>query len=295
MKVFLTGGTGFVGNAIVAGLLEAGHRVRALARRGSEKKLKVADRCEIVSGGIENADLLREGIEGCDAVIHLVGIIREYPKKGVTFEKAHVDGTKSVADTALRTGARRFIHMSALGARPNASTRYFSTKWAAEEYLRSLPLNTTIFRPSVIIGPNGEFTAMLKQLCSLPLTPVIGNGNYRLQPVAIANVVECFIRALGDPGTIGKAYSVGGPEPVSFNDMLRVFTEVMGKKARLLHFPKEPIKLMTKIFQRIPGWPITTEQLAMLEEDQVCDTGPLLEDINIKLIPYRDACALALS
>jgi NADH dehydrogenase len=289
MKVFLTGGTGFVGNAVAAGLLEAGHIVRALVRKGSEKKLRVADRCEILSGELENVEALDAGLNGIDAVIHLVGIIKEDPKRGVTFVKAHVGGTTNVAQAAMRKGVRRFIQMSALGARAGAPTQYFRTKWEAEEYLRSLDLDLTVFRPSVIIGPGGEFSAMLKQLCSLPITPVIGDGNYRLQPVALKNVVECFVRSVVNTKTIGKAYCVGGPEQVSFNDMLRTFGEALGKKVRLIHLPKRPIKIMTHFFENLPGWPITSEQLAMLEEDHSCDLKPLVEDFQIELLPLRRA------
>lgn len=296
MKVFVTGATGFVGNAITEKLLERRHAVKVLVRKGSEKKLRVADKCELAFGDIsDKSDKLTELVKSADAVIHLVGIIEENPSKDITFEKLHVEGTRNIAQASIQAQVKRFIHMSALGARNAAPTRYFDTKWRAEEYLRTLKLDLTVFRPSVIIGPNGEFTALMKRLCSLMITPVIGDGEYILQPVALRDVAQSFVSALEKPEiTKGKAYCLGGPDPVSFNEMLKIFGNAMGKTVRLVHLPKAPIKLLTRIMEGLPFYPITTEQLTMLEENQQCDIQPMKNELGVEPIPLAQACEIAL-
>lgn len=296
MKVFVTGATGFVGNAITEKLLERRHAVKVLVRKGSEKKLRVADKCELAFGDVsDKSDKLAELVKSADAVIHLVGIIEENPSKDITFEKLHVEGTRNIAQASIQAQVKRFIHMSALGARNAAPTRYFDTKWRAEEYLRTLKLDLTVFRPSVIIGPNGEFTALMKRLCSLMITPVIGDGEYILQPVALRDVAQSFVSALEKPEiTKGKAYCLGGPDPVSFNEMLKIFGNAMGKTVRLVHLPKAPIKLLTRIMEGLPFYPITTEQLTMLEENQQCDIQPMKNELGVEPIPLAQACEIAL-
>ena len=293
MKVFLTGSTGFVGNYVAERLIDGGHEVRALVRRGSEKKLRVHQQCEIRNGDATDKNSLEKAMDGCDAVIHLVGIIREFESKGVTFRKLHVVGTANVADTAVEAGVRRFAHMSALGARPDAPTKYWNTKWEAEQYLRTLDLDLTVFRPSVIIGRGGEFAALLKQMVSIPITPVIGSGENKMQPVAVWNIADFFVRALEEPATIGKAYEVGGPSVMTYNEMLRETGRFFGKKVRLIHFPTTPFKIATGIFERFSLWPITSDQMGMLAEDGVCDNSPLLTDLPSEPASFKEAISHA--
>ena len=117
MKVFVTGSTGFVGNHVLHTLLDRGHQVRALVRPGSEYKLKQPDKVEVIAGEVtESADLI-QGMKGCDAAIHLVGIIRAFPSKDITFERLHTEATANVIEAAKETEVPRLLHMSALGAR----------------------------------------------------------------------------------------------------------------------------------------------------------------------------------
>ena len=293
MKILLTGGTGFVGNYVAERLVEKGHTVRALVRSGSESKLRIRAKCEIAHGDVTDLQSINKAAGGCDAVIHLVGIIREFPSKGITFRRIHFESTCNVAAAAAEAGIKRFVHMSALGTRPDTPPKYWFSKWMAEEYLRSLDLDLTIFRPSVIIGPGGEFAALLKQMASAPVTPVIGNGEYLMQPVAVWNVADFFARALEESRTVGKAYEVGGPESMSYNQMLEIAGEVLGGKVRLIHFPAFPVRTASAVLDRFSFWPVTRDQLKMLFVDTVCDNSPLLEDLPADLVPYREALSRA--
>src|SRR5437762_13145867 len=157
-RVFVTGGSGFVGSAVIDELTSRGYSVNALVNRRA-----VDDRGGVVrsvAGGLFDAEALEEGIGDCEAVIHLVGIIMERPGKGVTFQRIHFEGTQRVVDAAKRAGVRRYVHMSALGVRPDAISTYHKTKYRAEQYVRASGLDWTILRPSLIHGPKGEFMQM---------------------------------------------------------------------------------------------------------------------------------------
>ena len=145
MNVFITGGTGFVGNEVVRQLLIAGHSVHCLVRPGSEGKLRHKKDVILHSGDTGDVDSLKMGMQGCEAVIHLVGIIREFPGKGITFDLLHTEATKNALEAATTCGARRFLQMSANGTRANAKTGYHRTKWQAEEAVRASKLDWTIF------------------------------------------------------------------------------------------------------------------------------------------------------
>jgi len=214
-RVFVTGGSGFVGSAVVAELFARGYSVTALAHRG---KLKTQDsRVRVVRGDLFNTAALDEGLRDCHAVIHLVGIIREKPTQGITFERIHHLGAKNVIDAAKRNGVRRFIHMSALGTRPGAPSAYHQTKYQAEQYLINGGLDWTILRPSLIHGPGGEFTQMEAGWARGRKPPfffmpyfgggLLGrNGQVQIQPVHVNDVARAFVEAIENPKTVGEIY-----------------------------------------------------------------------------------------
>jgi NADH dehydrogenase len=155
MRVALIGGTGFVGSYLVDALLEAGHEPVLLVREGSENKVRQKDRVRLVSGDISTADSLTAVVDGCDAVIYNVGILREIPSEGVTFETTQYDGVELTVDAAVKAGVKRLLLMSANGVK-QPGTPYQETKYRAEEYAMQSGLDVTVLRPSVIFGdPRG--------------------------------------------------------------------------------------------------------------------------------------------
>lgn len=273
MIVFVTGGTGYVGSAVVRRLLDEGHEARCLVRKsGGMLERMRGGRITEVPGDLLDPDSYRDALHGVDAVIHLVGIIREKRSKGATFDRIHTEGTRLIAQAAKEAGVRRFVHMSALGARPGATSGYHRSKWAAEEHVRSSGIPFVIFRPSVIFGPGDDFVNMLAGIVKAPITPVFGNGLYRMQPVSLHTVADICEKALTHPQT-NEAYEVGGPEQIPYNEMIKEIGRALGRSVWLVNVPLWVTKPMVAALHRVPAFPVTKDQLTMLLEENICRDG----------------------
>jgi NADH dehydrogenase len=270
MRIFVAGGTGFVGGNLCRSLREAGHEVRLLVHRRHDN---LADGIEQVEGDATDLQSFVSGVSGCDAVINLIGIIREFPGRGITFEKLHVEATRNMLAAARQAGIGRYLQMSALGTRPNAVSGYHKTKWRAEELVRESGLDWTIFRPSLIFGSGDAFVNMLAELIrNLPFVPVIGDGKYRMQPIAATDVARCFSMALDIPATVGQTYELCGVDRFNYLEMLDTVGRVLGKKSVMkIKNPLLIMKLITPILQQFPFYPITMDQIQMLTEENICD------------------------
>lgn len=281
--VFVTGATGFVGRVVIHALRAEGFKVRCLVRRGSEHELRGQEAVERVEGDVLVRQTLDEGMGGCDAVVHLVGIIREHPRRGVTFERLHVDGTLNVLGAAAAAGVRRYLHMSALGASTSARSQYHKTKWLAEEAVRASALPWTIFRPSIIYGKGDAFVSMLAGMIRrLPLVPVIGEGRQKLQPIPVEQLAEAFQRALTRGETIKQIYEVGGPDSVSMVELLDAIGRALGHRhVRKIHLPIGLMRALAIVLEAIPTFPLTVDQITMLGEDNTCDPSPFFRTFNL--------------
>lgn len=270
MKVLVTGGSGFVGRAVVERLVEQGHTPRVLVR--NPQSLNDLPGIETITGDITRPETFSAQLQGLDAVIHLVGIIREYPGRGITFDKLHRQATENVLKAATDAGIKRYLQMSANGTRAEALTAYHQTKWAAEELVRKSALEWTIFRPSLIHGPRDMFVNLLARLVKLlPVVPVMGDGQYRLQPVHVEDVATGFVAALDHSDTIGEHFSCCGPESHSYDQILDLIGQALGRRRIIkLHQPLALMKPLVGTLQHIPLFPMTSDQLQMLLEGNVC-------------------------
>ena len=289
-RVFVTGGTGFVGKAVIRALQAHGLLVRCLVRPGSEADLKGFEAIDRVPGDVLIPNGIAESMHGCAAVIHLVGIIREHRGSGVVFERFHSLATANIVTAAREAGVPRYLQMSALGVRRDARSRYHRTKWEAEETVRGSGLDWTIFRPSVIYGPgDGSISMLAGMIRRLPVVPVLGDGRYRLQPVAVEQVAEGFARALERPATVGQIYEVGGPQSYAFTEILDQIGQALGKeRVRKLHHPMALMRPLVRLLETLPFLPITSDQLIMLEENNVCDPTPFYRDFALEPLPFPE-------
>lgn len=279
MKVFVTGGSGFVGGAILRELTAKGHQGVIFTRDGNGERVRaLAKECgaTIAEGTVGDPEALHLGMRGCDAVIHLVGIISEF--RGNTFQKAHVDATRNVLAAEAELNIPRHVHMSALGADSNSGSEYHRTKFAAETLVRESGRAWTIFRPSVIYGPEDGFVNLLANICRLsPVAPVMGPGTNKLQPVAIEDVARCFVDSLNREATHGRTLDLCGTEVLTMNEIMSAIVQAMDRRRALFHVPLPLARLqaglLESVFPKVLGKPapLTRDQLKMLRVDNVGD------------------------
>ena len=296
MRVAVIGGTGFVGGYLVEALIEAGHRPSLLVRPGSEAKLQHADECRLVTGSLSDQNSINDTVAECDAVIYNVGILRENPQQGVTFENMQFQGVVSCVAAAREAGIKRFLLMSANGIQPPV-TPYQETKYRAEQFVKNSGLRYTIFRPSVIFGdPQGkmEIATQLDQEMIRVLVPAIGfhnglrsaNGAIMLSPVFVQDVADAFVRSLDNPAALDQEYSLGGPRTISWTGMLECIAQAVGKKKLILPMPISLMKIAATLFDWIPVFPVTRDQLTMLAAGNTAPDDDLRLLINREHVPF---------
>lgn len=270
MKIFISGGTGFVGGHVCRELVARGHQLRLLVHAA---KGEPGEGVEQFSGDVTRAESCNAGAAGCDAVINLVGIIREFPGRGVTFARLHVEATANMIAAAQKNGISRYLQMSALGSRPGAVSAYHRSKYAAEELVGASGLEYTVFRPSVIFGPRDAFVNMLAgYVRSFGVVPVIGAGGYRLQPIAADDVARCFALALEKPATIGGTYTLCGRDRLSYLEIVDAIGRALGKSSVVkIKNPLALMKLVTQLLEGFSFYPLSSDQITMLLEESICD------------------------
>lgn len=286
MKLFIAGATGFVGGHLTAELLRRGHELVLLSHgRPAGERSGVS----YVKGDVTDLASYLPSVKGCDAVINLVGIIREFPARGITFERLHVEATSCMVTAAQRSGVLRYLQMSALGTRLNAVSGYHRTKWRGEELVRGSGLAWTIFRPSLIFGPKDAFVNMLAANLRLaPIMPTMGDGAYRLQPIHADDVARCYAEALERPETVGQTYELCGADRLSYRELLDTIAEALGKRHPWK--PALPLTIMKPVIRALQGisaFPITSDQLQMLVEENICN-GSWRETFKFEPIRFHE-------
>ena len=297
MKVFLTGATGFVGKHMLERLLAEGYAVRAALRGlpgqtarlvARSQPLGRKDDFEWVHGDIAEGTRLDEGMQGCDAVIHLVGIIVE---KGTnTFERVHHLGTRNVVGAAKRTGIKRFVHMSAVGVRADGVAAYQTTKWKGEEEVRHSGIPFCILKPSLIFGEGDGFvTQMMATMRSAPLLrPVPGDGRPKFRPIAVEDVTTCFARALTYEAATNQTVDLGGADELTLNEVLAEIARCAGVHKPAVHIPMPLMFAGATVVQKLlKNPPVTVDQLRMLKEGSTCDIGPMKRIFGINPRGFR--------
>jgi uncharacterized protein YbjT (DUF2867 family) len=290
VTVLVTGGTGFIGPHIVHTLRASDTPVRALVRDPARAGRLAAWGVELATGDVTNPASLRAACEGVDAVIHLVAIIKG---RAADFERVMSEGTRNVVAAAQDAGVRRFVLASALGLdeRSKNVVPYFAAKWEMERAVKESGLEHVIFRPSFVFGRDGGVLPTFVRLARLaPVTPIIGPGTQRLQPIWIEDLAAYYARGLAEPAAANRTFDLGGPEAVTWNEFWERLKRVLGKRRPSLHVPFGAMRLQATLTERLPGAPVTRDQLTMLElgDNVVTDGNAAVETFQLPLLPLDE-------
>ncbi len=272
MNIFLAGASGYVGSRVLADLVSADHQVTALVHsdRSLEEIARANPNITVVKGDISRREeMLRAVPLGTEAIVYLPGLLREFPRKSITFQSVHVEGVRNVLAAAIQAGATRWIQMSALGVKQNASTEYYRTKWEAEALVRASSLGWRILRPSLIFDdrPRREHNfvdEIAKAIRMAPFVPILGNGTFLFQPVSVDDVSQTIVQSLTKPETIGNIYEIGGPETLSYRELVSAIAHAMGSKKPEIKIPLWLMTSLARLFSPFSWFPITADQIAML-------------------------------
>lgn len=288
MLVAVTGSTGYVGRYIVERLLRRDHAVRVLARHRARAGWMADRGVEVVEGDLASPDALHELARGAGAVVHLVGIIDEIGRQ--TFQRVHIEGTRAVVEAARVAGVQRLVHMSALGARKEGgATAYHRTKAEAEDIVAASGLSHAIMRPSLIAGAeNAVLTMLVRMIRYAPVIPVIGDGRYRLQPIAADDLAEVFALAVERPGTQGR-FDLAGPEQLTYHELLDALEQALRVRRRRASVPVAVAKAGAAVGSLVPLLaPITPAQLQMLLEGSTTDHNAITAVFGVTPRSFRD-------
>lgn len=297
MKVTIFGGSGYVGSYLIDELLEKGHHPVLLIRPESRYKVNHRQHCTLIDGDIADPEAVHAAVSGADAVIYNIGILREFPVQGVTYQALHLEGARRAMDAAEDAGVRRFLLMSANGVKADG-TGYQRTKYEAEQYLKTTSLQWTIFRPSVLFGdPRGrmEFaTQLYRDIVRSPLpAPLfydgllpVNAGMFRMSPVHVKDVATVFVKALNMPETTGQIYELCGPQALSWKDILQMIAAAAGTSKRTLPAPAILLKVLAAALDQYAFFPITRDQLTMLMEGNTCGGQDAFQTFGLEPAPF---------
>ncbi|MEK6693447.1 MAG: complex I NDUFA9 subunit family protein [Nitrospirota bacterium] len=286
--ILITGGTGFVGRHLVRRLIDGGYKVRCLVRESSKVEVFKGLDVEFTFGDITDYNSLEIATKDAKTVIHLVGIIQETEK--ATFLSIHVKGTESLLKASLKNGVKLFLYQSALGADRNSPLGYHRTKADAETLVKESGIPYIIFRPSLIFGQGDQFTIRLSSIIrKSPVVPVIGTGEARFQPIYIEDWVTCAIKALNDSGMHNKVFEFGGPEHLTYPEIIDILAEALKIQRYKIYIPLHVMSPLVKIIENIlPKPPVTTEQLLMLQQDNIADLKSVEKNFGFMPISLKE-------
>jgi len=287
VNVLVTGGTGFVGPAIVGALVENGHTVRVLEHTpGTSADMPSQD---AVQGSMTDAASLRSAAEGQEVVVHLVAILTGKPEQ---FRSVMEQGTRDLLAAGRDAGVQRFVLMSALGATEETKdlVPYYGAKWQMEQDVKASGLEHVILRPSFVFGPEGGALGQFKKIAKLaPVTPIVGPGTQRIQPIWIDDVAAYFAAAVEKPEAANRTFELGGPDTVTWNEFWSRLKQAQGSRRPSIHLPFGLMRVQAAVLEQLPKPPVTRDQLKMLGgPDNVVSNSDAVETFVLPLVPLDE-------
>ena len=264
--VAVVGATGFVGSHVVPHLAAAGHRGIAISRQGTRRD-DWTDHVEARRADIDTGAGLEGALEGADAVVHLVAIPRE--TGGRRFDETNVRGTGRVVIAAEHAGVRRIVHLSVLGVSDDPKLAYLHSKWRGEQLVRESSLEWVVLRPSLLFGRGDGFFNIVKTTLkwwSPGIVAVPGKGDARFQPLAADDLAIAVEKSLTEPERAGQVYEIGGPEHLTYREIVDEVMSVTGIRRLKLGMPIPLISALTVATDRVlPLFPVSHDQISSLQ------------------------------
>ncbi len=290
--ILVSGGTGFVGSAIVDELVRRGEKVAVLGRSASKITEQFGSGVAAREGDVRQPSTLAAAMDGIGIVINAVqfpGSPIEKRSKGYTFEEIDLKGTRHQVDAAKAAGVTRFVYVSGVGAAKDAEKHWFRYKWEAEDYLRNSGLEWSIVRPTWVFGPRdvslNRFLGFGKML---PFIPMFGDGKQDMQPVFIDDVGRVVADAALRPEAANELFELGGPDVMSMNDVVKTALEVQGKKRPLLHQPAFVGKAIGTLTSVLPSPPLSADAIDFITEAAVADNTAIDAALHPQRTSLRD-------
>jgi uncharacterized protein YbjT (DUF2867 family) len=288
--ILVTGGSGFVGGHVVHALRGRDLPVRCLVRERKKGAKLAALGCELVEGDMTKPDSLRTAVTGCSTVVHLVAIRQGRAEQ---FQRIIVDGTRSLLAAARDANVGRFVHMSALGTSEQTKdlVPYYGARWETEQLVQTSGIPHVIFRPCFIFGKDGGILPTFTKLARFsPVTPIIGSGEQRIQPIWADDVATHFAEAVERDDVTQRTFELGGPDIVTWNEFWRRLKRVRGMRRPSMHVPVGVMRVNALVTERLPGdIPLTRDLLKMLEAgDNVVSNDDAVRTFQLPLVPLDD-------
>ena len=265
MKVYVTGGTGFVGSHLAHKLIWAGHDV-TLGGLSTEGVIDLPEDAEVEEIDVTKPETL--DFSGHDAVIHLVGLSPLFEPK-VPYHNIHVEGTENVMEACEEADINRYIHMSALGADAEGDTEYLRTKGEAQTLVENSDLDWTVFRPSVIFGEGGQFIDFTESLLT-PFVTALPGANPKFQPLYVEDIGDLFVETVEDEKHIHQTYDLGGPEVRSMKDIAKLIERSKGRDLTILPVPMPFVEIGMKVSEQM-GLKFGMDQYRSLKKNNIVE------------------------
>jgi uncharacterized protein YbjT (DUF2867 family) len=290
--VALAGGSGFIGRAIARRLLASGAiKVRVLTRAPEKARARLdLPGVEFVLADIGQPASLKDALVGASALVDAIqfdGYPIENPRRGLTFERIDYGGAVALIDAARQAGVQHFIYISGAAADENSSHPAFRTKGRAERAIRESGLAFTIFRPSLVYGPEDKVVnGLARALRFSPVFGVPGTGRQKVQPLLVDDLAACVVLAVSGRGRNGT-YGIGGPDLMTFDEMMRTIMDASGRHRPLFHIPQGVMRAVGGLLERLPKPLLSRDAVTFVTADNACDIQPLLDEFGINLTPAR--------
>ena len=282
----ILGGGGFIGRYLVRNLTKKNYRcfitTRKAFQKGYLKTQATPGAIELIDWNPNNFSNLKEAIKNSDVVVNLIGILFENRKQ--KFYNIHSKIPEAVAKICSEAGVKKFIQVSAIGANEKSKSLYQKSKYLGESNALNNFKKTVIIRPSVVCGPEDNFTNLFSKLSFLPIIPIVGL-NYKFQPILVTDVADAIVQAIEMKDNEGKIYEIGGPRVITFGDMVKSILSTINKKRIVIEMPMGLAKIQSSITDLLPLPPILTrDQCEILSEaDNIVSNNYLnLNDLGIK-------------